>query len=108
MGDDEGFFALESSGHDESGVLTAMLKTAADVVIDREAEAILSEGGLYAFKILAREIAEDGSFGDEATTDVTIVVTDQGRIQELLAILGFEKFISYELTEHSGVLMACC
>ena len=89
MGDDEGFFALESSGHDESGVLTAMLKTAADVVIDREAEAILSEGGLYAFKILAREIAEDGSFGDSATTDVTIVVTDQGRIPELLDFFRF-------------------
>ena len=38
MGDDEGFFSLESSGHDEDGVLTAMLKTAADVVIDRETE----------------------------------------------------------------------
>ena len=41
-------------------------------------QAILSEGGLYAFQILAREIADDGSFGDSATTDVTIVVTDQG------------------------------
>ena len=38
VGDDEGFFSLESSGHDEDGVLTAMLKTAADVVIDRETE----------------------------------------------------------------------
>ena len=87
MGDDEGFFSLESSGHDEDGVLTAMLKTAADVVIDRETEAILSEGGLYAFQILAREIADDGSFGDSATTDVTIVVTDQGQISLLLLSL---------------------
>ena len=47
-------------------------------------QAILSEGGLYAFQILAREIADDGSFGDSATTDVTIVVTDQGLIWQLL------------------------
>ena len=38
MGDDQGFFSLESDGHDEDGVLTAMLNTAADVVIDREME----------------------------------------------------------------------
>ncbi len=37
----------------------------------------MSEGGLYAFQIIAEEVAEDGSQGDQAVTNVTILVTDQ-------------------------------
>ena len=37
----------------------------------------MSEGGLYAFQIRAREILEDETgFGDEVTTNVTLVITD--------------------------------
>jgi hypothetical protein len=37
----------------------------------------LSEGGLYAFQIRARELLEDGSgFGDDVTSNVTLVITD--------------------------------
>lgn len=42
VGDDQGFFTLETIGHDKSGVLSAMLKTADDVIIDREAEVRLN------------------------------------------------------------------
>lgn len=38
---------------------------------------ILAQGGLYAFQVRAREIIEAGVFGDEAVSNVTIVVTDQ-------------------------------
>ena len=41
-------------------------------------QAILSEGGLYAFQIRARELLPKGEsgYGAEVVTNVTIVVTD--------------------------------
>ena len=37
----------------------------------------MKEGGLYAFQLRAREYLEDGvNFGEEATADVTLVITD--------------------------------
>lgn len=78
-GDTQGFFALDISGHDDQGVLSATLRVAEGAVIDREKEVILSEGGLYAFQIVAREVLPGGggAYGDSVSTNVTIVVTDQ-------------------------------
>ena len=40
-------------------------------------QSILREGGLYAFQLRAREILEDNvNFGEEATANVTLVITD--------------------------------
>ena len=80
VGDDEGFFFIDTSaGHDESGLLKAVLRSSNDNFIDRERQSVLNQGGLYQFQILAREILPNGQLSsqDKATTNVTVVITDQ-------------------------------
>ena len=75
-GDRLSYFELRPAElNQETGVLTAPLTTTSNI-INREHPEILKEGGLYAFKIRAREIIGPGQFGEETTTSVTIVVTD--------------------------------
>ncbi len=77
LGDEENFFQLDVRGHDAQGILSASLVKSPGTILDRELPSVLAEGGLYAFKVRAREVLEDGSgYGDEAVTDVTIVITD--------------------------------
>lgn len=75
VGDKLGYFELENPSQNESGVLTAVLQTSG-TLIDRENREILNEGGLYAFKVVAKEMKSDGSYGEQTETSVTIVVTD--------------------------------
>ena len=57
--------------------MSANLVKSPGTVLNRELPSILSEGGLYAFKIRAKEVLENNAgYGDEAVTDVTIVITD--------------------------------
>ena len=76
-GDRLGYFVLQQANVAEDGMMTASLTTTANI-IDREHPDILKEGGLYTFKIRAREVVDPGSglYGEETTTSVTVVVTD--------------------------------
>ena len=53
-------------------------------------QSILSEAGLYAFQLRAREILENGvNYGEEATTNVTLVITD---VNDMLPTFNKENF----------------
>lgn len=77
VGDSQDFFVLDVPEKSENVVFSTVLRKSDTTNLDREMEVILAQGGLYAFQVRAREIIEAGVFGDEAVSNVTIVVTDQ-------------------------------
>ena len=74
-GDRLAYFKLQRLEESSNGVIVAGLTTTSNI-INREHPEIQKEGGLYAFKIRAREIIGPDNYGEETTTSVTIVVTD--------------------------------
>ena len=87
VGDRLNYFTLANEEYDENtGILSAVVVKSEGTVLDRETERILTDGGLYAFQVRAREIFNDDEDGidlrnvrnDEiaTVTNVTVIVTD--------------------------------
>ena len=70
-----GYFRIGSFRMDDDGVATASVVTS-DVAIDREADEILSRGGLYTFGLKATELVNGVPSDDFTIERVTVVVMD--------------------------------
>ena len=70
-----GYFRIGSFRMDDDGVATASVVTS-DVAIDREADEILSRGGVYTFGLKATELVNGVPSDDFTIERVTVVVMD--------------------------------